>query len=150
MGRELNWILSCGLVLGLAALPAQADSKAQAIPYGEIRSGEGGYVRVSAIGLPPFGATEEANARVVARQNAVNLAQRRLLSAILELPLGPTKVTVRDRLAARPQARERLRSLIARARVTGTELADGSAEVTLELPFSGPHGLSEFLAGLSQ
>lgn len=142
-------IIALGLAFGLAVFPAWADSPVvRAIPHGELRTGPGGYLRVSAIGMPSFGATDETTAREEAREHAVALAQRRLIMAILALPVG--KSTVRERLEAAPQARGRLRALIARARVSGQELADGSAEVTLELPFSGPNGLSEFLAGLSQ
>lgn len=135
-----------GLALGLGGFVVPVEAAASlVIPNGEVRLQEGGYVRVTAIGLPPLGVTDRSGAR----QNAMGLAQRRLLAAVLDLPVGPGKPTVRDRLAAKPKARERLRDLIARARVTGQELADGSAEVTLELPYSGPGGLAEFFAVLS-
>lgn len=143
--RQAAILTGLALVLGAFPVPAQAAP----IPNGEVRLQEGGYVRVTAIGMPPLGVTERAGSREVARQNAMALAQRRLLAAVLDLPVGPGKPTVRDRLEAKPKARERLRDMIARARVTGQELADGSAEVTLELPYSGPGGLAEFFAVLS-
>jgi len=138
----LGLLAACG---PLGALPVAAA----AIPYGEARLVEGGFVRISAVGLPPFGSADGAGAKEVARQNALGLAQRRLLAAILDLPLGPNRPTVRDRLTAKPQARERLREMIAKAKVSGQELADGSAEVTLEVPYSGPGGLAEFLTLLA-
>ncbi|MNX83383.1 hypothetical protein D3C86_1151450 [compost metagenome] len=143
--RQAAILTGLALTLGAFSVPALAVP----IPNGEVRLQEGGYVRVTAIGLPPLGVTERSGAREVARQNAMALAQRRLLAAVLDLPVGQGKPTVRDRLEAKPKARERLRDLIARARVTGQELADGSAEVTLELPYSGPGGLAEFFAVLS-
>lgn len=152
MGIKLRNLM-LGVAVGLLLFATQASAETGAVrelPNGEIRVGEGGYVRVTAIGLPPFGASDDSTAQEVARQNALGIAQRRLLSAILQLPVAPNKPTVRVRLAARPQMRSRLRELIARARVSGQELADGSAEVTLELPFSGSGGLSEFLIALSR
>ncbi|HEY9855159.1 MAG TPA: hypothetical protein V6D05_05430 [Stenomitos sp.] len=148
--RLRNVLLAAAVVLCLAILPAVAQKPAaQSIPYGELRLGDGGYLRVSAIGLPPFGTADRTTAREVARQNAMGLAQRRLLSSILDLPVPGTKQAVRDRLANKSAAKDRLRALIAKAKVSGQELADGSAEVTLELPYSGSGGLSEFLATLT-
>lgn len=146
-----NVLLGATLVLCLVILPAVAQQKpmAQSIPYGELRLGDGGYLRVSAIGLPPFGTADRTSAREIARQNAMGLAQRRLLSSILDLSVPGTKQVVRDRLANKPASKDRLRALIAKAKVSGQELADGSAEVTLELPFSGTGGLGEFLATLA-
>jgi hypothetical protein len=139
-----------GLVLGLGVFVLVASAATPpVIPNGEARLQEGGYVRVTAIGMPPLGSTDRSGARDVARQNAMGLAQRRLLAAVLDLPVGSGKTVVRDRLVVKPMARERLKELIARARVTGQELADGSAEVTLELPYSGPGGLAEFFAALT-
>lgn len=144
MRRTLAGILMLGTLLAGAAgaFPvAAAPSGVQVLPYGEIRWGE--VVRVSAIGLPPFGASGALKAREVARQNAMGLAQKRLLAAIMELPAG--KSTVQERSAASPAARNRLRALIMGAKVTGKDLADGSVEVTLEVPFGGPNGLQAFL-----
>lgn len=149
-GRRLRiWGLIGGLVLACSWATPPALAKPVAIPYGELMLGSDGYIRVSAIGLPPFGASDPATAGEVARQNALALAQRRLLSAILALPVAHGKPTVRERLLVRPHDRARLRDLIAHAQVSGQELADGSAEVTLELPYEGPGGLAEFLASLS-
>lgn len=151
MGLRLkNVLLGAAVVLVLAILPAVAQKPpAQAIPYGEVRLGEGGYLKVSAIGLPPFGTADRTTAREVARQNAMGLAQRRLLTSILDLPVPGTKQVVRDRLTGKSVSKDRLRALIAKAKVSGQELADGSAEVTLELSYSGAGGLGEFLATLA-
>lgn len=151
MGRQvLKAIRAIGFTLALFVLPMLTSAvSAASIPNGEARLEQGGYVRVSAIGLPPFGASSAGSAREISRQNAMGLAQRRLLAAILDLPVGNTKQTVRERLEGKPALRERLRTMIARAKVSGQELADGSTEVTLEVPYSGPGGLTEFFAALS-
>jgi hypothetical protein len=144
MRRTLAGILILGTLLGAPALAGPAGvapSGAQALPYGEIRWGE--VVRVSAIGLPPFGASGALKAREVARQNALSQAQKRLLAAIMEMPAG--KSTVQERSAANPAARNRLRALVMGAKVTGKDLADGSVEVTLEVPFAGSNGLQALL-----
>ncbi len=149
MRRKLAGILILGTLLGgaLLALPAAAaPSGVQPLPYGEIRGGE--LVRVSAIGLPPFGAPATLKAREVARQNALGLAQKRLLATILGMPVGTS--TVQERTAARPEARNHLRTLIMGAKVTGKELADGSVEVTLEVPFAGANGLQALLNELGK
>lgn len=139
MRRMLAGILALGALLGAPAWAASPNVKT--LPHGEIRWGE--VVRVSAIGLPPFGASGALKAREVARQNAMSLAQKRLLAAILELPVG--KSTVQQKTAANPEVRSRLRTLIMEAKVTGKELADGSVEITLEVPFAGPNGLQALL-----
>lgn len=142
--KRLIGALIAGLVIGHAS-QASADPRNQSLPYGEVRWGS--HVRVSAIGLPPFGATGALSAREVARQNALNLAQRRLLSVVLQLP--SSQGTVQDRLKS-PESRDKLRKLIGGARVAGKELADGSAEVTLDLPFEGPGGLRDFIDYLNK
>jgi hypothetical protein len=147
MRRMLAGTLILGAILTplLGGAPAWASSPSvQHLPHGEIRWGEA--VRVSAIGLPPFGASGTLNAREVARQNAMGLAQKRLLAAILGVPVG--KSTVQERTAARPEVRDRLRSLILGAKVSGKELADGSVEVILEVPFTGTNGLQALLNAL--
>lgn len=139
MKRTLAGILMLGALAGVPAVAAPPS--VQTLPHGEIRWGE--VVRVSAIGLPPFGASGTLKAREVARQNALGLAQKRLLAAIMDLPVG--KATVQERTAANPEVRNRLRALIMGAKVTGKELADGSVEVTLEVPFAGSNGLQALL-----
>lgn len=139
MRRTLAGILMLGALTGLPAWAASPS--VQSLPYGEIRWGDA--VRISAIGLPPFGAPGTLKAREVARQNALSLAQKRLLAAIMDLPVG--KSTVQERTAANPAVRNRLRSLIQGAKVTGKELADGSVEITLEVPFAGANGLQALL-----
>ena len=141
MRRTLAGILVLGTLFVSPLATWAASPSVQSLPYGEIRWGEA--VRVSAIGLPPFGASGTLKAREVARQNALGLAQKRLLAAILGVPVG--KTTVQDRTTANPDVRNRLRTLIMGAKVTGKELADGSVEVTLEVPFAGTNGLQALL-----
>ena len=139
MRRTLAGILILGVLASAPVWAAPASVKT--LPYGEIRWGEA--VRVSAIGLPPFGAPGTLKAREVARQNALGLAQKRLLATIMEIPVG--KSTVQQRTATNPEIRNRLRALIMEAKVTGKELADGSVEITLEVPFAGASGLQALL-----
>lgn len=139
MRRTLAGILMLGVLIGAPVWAAPPSAKT--LPYGEIRWGE--VVRISAIGLPPFGAPGTLKAREVARQNALGLAQKRLLATIMEMPVG--KSTVQQRTAANPEIRNRLRTLIMGAKVTGKELADGSVEITLEVPFAGANGLQALL-----
>lgn len=141
--------LLAGILIGgsLSLAPvALATPSVQTLPYGEIRWGE--VVRVSAIGLPPFGAPGTLKAREVARQNALALAQKRLLSAILGMPVG--KSTVQERTAGNTAVRNQLRTLIMGAKVSGKELADGSVEITLEVPFTGTNGLQALLNELGK
>ncbi|MOA47337.1 hypothetical protein D3C78_1699640 [compost metagenome] len=105
-----------------------------------------GYVKVSAIGLPPFGATGSVSAQDVARQNAVSLAQKRLLGVVLEMDAKGRKV--RDLVATRPELKDRLRQLVASAGVAGKSYSDGSVEITLTLAMEGNAGLKAFLGGL--
>lgn len=139
MRRALAGILILGALTGVPAWAA--PSSVEKLPHGEIRWGE--VVRVSAIGLPPFGASGALKAREVARQNALSLAQKRLLAAIMGMRAG--KSTVQELSAQSPALRNRLRTLIMSAKVTGKELADGSVEITLELPFAGANGLQALL-----
>lgn len=141
-----RWILAWMLSLaGLGGLVAWAEPTPAAF---ELKLGESGYLKVSAIGMAPLGTADSPSSQDSARQNALELARRKLLTSLLDLPVAPGKSRVRDRLNARPALRDRLRALIARAKVTGQDLADGSVEVTLELPYAGPGGLAEFLAAL--
>ena len=139
MRRMLAGVLVLGVLLSAPAWAASPSVKT--LPHGEIRWGE--VIRISAIGLPPFGAPGTLKAREVARQNAMSLAQKRLLAAIMDVPVG--KSTVQQRTAANPDVRNRLRTLIMEAKVTGKELADGSVEITLEVPFAGANGLQALL-----
>ncbi|MNR64431.1 hypothetical protein D3C85_1870780 [compost metagenome] len=66
-----------------------------------------------------------------------------MLAAILDLSVG--KSTVQALTAENPAIRNRLRALIQGAKVTGKELADGSVEITLEVPFAGANGLQALL-----
>lgn len=141
MRRTLAGILVLGTLVVSPLATWAAPSSVQTVPHGEIRWGDA--VKVSAIGLPPFGAAGTLKAREVARQNALVLAQKHLLAAILGVPVG--KSTVQDRTTANPDVRNRLRALIMGAKVTGKELADGSVEVTLEVPFAGANGLQALL-----
>ncbi|MNL74285.1 hypothetical protein D3C87_1999000 [compost metagenome] len=82
----------------------------------------------------------------MARQNAVSLAQKRLLGVVLEMDAKGRKV--RDLVATRPELKDRLRQLVAGAGVAGKSYSDGSVEITLTLAMEGHAGLKAFLGGL--
>jgi hypothetical protein len=136
--------LLAGGVWGRAAVAGDGVHKVnQTLPFGEV-NWDRGHIKVSAIGLPPFGASSAP--AEVARQNAVNLAQKRLLGVILDFQVRDRKV--REHLAGRPDLRERLRTVITSANVQGKSYSDGSVEITLTLPTSGSGSLSTLLGAL--
>jgi hypothetical protein len=138
--------VAAGLALTLAGLGAVvAGGGTQVLPFGEV-NWDRGFVKVSAIGLPPFGNVDAMSAGEVARQNAVSLAQKRLLGVVLDMDARGRKV--RDVLGDRPDLKDRLRTLIAAAGVQGKSYSDGSVEITLTLPMDGNAGLKSFLGGL--
>ena len=135
--------LGLGLVAGLAGMGAAiAGSGKQVLPFGEV-NWDKGHIKVSAIGLPPFGGHGSVSAQDVARQNAASLAQKRLLGVVLDLGVRGRKV--RDVVAERPELKERLVQLVASAGVAGKSYSDGSVEITLTLPTDQVKGL---LAGI--
>jgi hypothetical protein len=125
------------LLVGAGAAFA-ATHKNQNLPYGEV-NWDRGYIKVSAVGLPPFGGAGEETARA----NAVAAAQKRLLAVVLELDVKG--VHLRDKLAGHEDLKDRLRTLVLEAGVKGKNYADGSVEVTLTMPLSGANGLQAFL-----
>ena len=135
--------LGLGLAAGLATMGAViAGGGSQVLPFGEV-NWDKGHITVSAIGLPPFGAHGSVSAQDVARQNAVSLAQKRLLGVVLDLDARGRKV--REVVAARPELKDRLRRLVASAGVEGKSYSDGSVEITLTLPTDEVKG---FLGGI--
>ena len=134
------------LLAGACGLGAAiAGGGTQVLPFGEV-NWDRGFVKVSAIGLPPFGTTGSLSAADVARQNAVTLAQKRLLGVVLDMDARGRKV--RDVVAERPELKERLRALVTGAGVAGKSYSDGSVEITLTLGMDGGGGLKAFLGGL--
>ena len=129
-------------VAALVALPALAALAAnppdQHLPYGEV-SWSRGWVRISAIGLPPL----DGGHGDAARANAVSAAQKRLLAVVLEM--RGRQGRLRDQVARRPDLKERLRVLVTSADVKGKAFADGSVEVTLTVATEGPGGLRALL-----
>jgi hypothetical protein len=139
----LAGLLAAGLAMPRALQAASGDGANQTLPFGEI-NWDHGYVKVSAVGLPPFNGA--GGGAEVARENAVALAQKRLLQVLLELPVRERKL--RDVLPGRPETREKLRALVSSAAVGGKSYSDGSVEITLTLATEGPAGLKAFLKGL--
>lgn len=137
--RALLLVAAVAALIALPALDARAaDPPNQTLPYGEVNWARG-YVRVSAVGLPPLdGARDQA-----ARANAVSAAQKRLLAVVLEM--RGRQGRLRDQLARRPDLKDRLRALVTSADVKGKAFADGSVEVTLTVATEGPAGLRALL-----
>lgn len=126
------------LVLGSAVTARAADHPNQTLPYGEVDWGRG-FVRVSAVGLPPMaGGSSDA-----ARQNAVTMAQKRLLGVILDMDGRGGKL--REQIGKRPDLKTRLRHLVTSADLRGKAFTDGSVEVTLTVATDGPAGLKALL-----
>lgn len=135
-------LLLVAAVVALIAIPAlaalAADPPNQTLPYGEVNWSRG-YVRVSAVGLPPIdGGNGEA-----ARANAVSAAQKRLLAVVLDL--RGRQGRLRDQVAHHPDLKNRLRALVTSADVKGKAFADGSVEVTLTVTTEGAAGLRALL-----
>lgn len=138
--------LAFALTVAVAGLGAAiAASGTQVLPFGEV-NWDRGFVKVSAIGLPPFGASGSLSAQDVARQNAVSLAQKRLLGVVLDMDAKGRKV--REWVAGKPELKEKLRQLVESAGVAGKSYSDGSVEITLTLRMEGGSGLKGFLGGL--
>jgi hypothetical protein len=130
------------LLIGMRAAMA-AHPKNQTLPYGEV-NWDRGYVRVSAVGLPPFEASGAPRDPEIARANAVSAAQKRLLGVLLELD-APDGQKLRERLAGHAEIKQRLREIVYAASVQGKTYSDGAVEVTLTVPLKGPAGLQTFI-----
>lgn len=139
-------IASSLLLAGGAAWAAVSKHKNQTLPYGEV-NWDRGYVKISAVGLPPFDPAGGKPDPGMARSNAVSTAQKRLLGVVLELDL-PKGGKVRDHLAGHDELKSRLRQLVYAATVDGKTYSDGAVEVTLTMPLKGANGLQGFLNGL--
>lgn len=137
----LPLMLACAAVALAASHPPN-----QTLPYGEV-NWDRGYVKISAVGLPPFDPSGNAPDEETARANAVAAAQKRLLSVVLDLPVRRGG-KVRDRLAGHEELKARLRKLVYAAAVDGKTYSDGAVEVTLTLPLKGANGLQAFIEAL--
>lgn len=135
-------MLLAAAVVILVALPTHlahaADPPDQTLPYGEV-SWSRGWVRVSAVGLPPI----EGGQSDAARANAVSAAQKRLLAVVLDM--RGRQGRLREQVSRRPDLKERLRTIVTSADVKGKAFADGSVEVTLTVATEGPGGLRALL-----
>lgn len=136
-------LLAMALCCVVLDSPAWAASNVnQVLPYGEV-NWDRGFIRVSAIGLPPIDHQAGAFARDQARQNAVSAAQRRLLGVILDLNMSDGN-KLREHLTRHPALKERLRRIVTSAEIKGKTYSDGSVEVTMTL---NTDGLKDLLEG---
>lgn len=118
------------------------------VPYGEVDWGNRGYIEVSAVGWAPFG-QDGVGMADSARKNAVTLARRHLLAALLTLPIPGSPLRIKDGLPRHPEWAPRVRALIGAAAIDTRQLPNGSTEVTLTLRMAGPDGVRHFLDTLS-
>ncbi len=104
-----------------------------------------GKVRASGIGSPPKDGGNAANARAMAERAAIVDAQRNLLRTVQQIKFDGTQSV--GTLMKSGQVTERIEGYLQGYTITSErELGDGRIEVILELPLTGPKGLSRALA----
>jgi hypothetical protein len=103
-----------------------------------------GRVRASGIGSPPRNAANAASARAMTQRAAIADAQRNLLRIVEQIKIDGNR-TVGTITHSRNGA-ERIQGFLKGYRIVSErELGDGRIEVILELPLTGPAGLSRFI-----
>jgi hypothetical protein len=107
---------------------------------------EAGKIRATGIGSPPREAANAASARAMAQRAAVADAQRNLLRIVKQIKIDGGRTV--GNVMATPAGRERIQGFLKGFTVAAErDLGDGRIEVVLELPLSGPAGLSRYVAG---
>jgi hypothetical protein len=105
---------------------------------------EKGALRARGVGSPPMQAPTPSIRREMAKRAAIADAERNLLKAVRMVQFGPS-----DMLAASFDERtftERLRGYVQGYRIVAErDLDGGRMEIEIELPLTGPGGLSSFL-----
>jgi hypothetical protein len=103
-----------------------------------------GKVRATGVGLPPKAAGNAAAARAMTERAAVAEAQRNLLRIIRQIKIDGER-SVGALMQSRNGAERIQGYLQGYTIVSEKELGDGRIEVLLELPLTGPRGLSRYL-----
>ena len=103
-----------------------------------------GKIRAAGHGLPPVQAASSTVRREITKRAALLDAQRNLLKIVENIRISPTldiKTSMRDANHA-----ERIQGFIrGYSVVSETERDDGSIDIILELPLTGPTGLSRYI-----
>jgi len=104
-----------------------------------------GKVRATGVGLPPANAENAAQARAMTQRAAMSNAQRNLLRTVEQIKIDGGR-TVGNLMSSRNTA-ERIQGFVKGYTIASErQLEDGRIEIILELPLTGPSGLSRYLA----
>lgn len=104
----------------------------------------GGKIRATGIGLPPQNAANDSIRRAMTQRAAMADAQRTMLKTIEQIRIDD-KLDVKTAMRGKNFALKIHGFLKGYTVVSERELADGKIEVVLELPLSGPAGLSRYI-----
>jgi len=103
-----------------------------------------GKIRVTGIGLPPAASANATIRREMARRAALADGERKLVKAAAEIKVGPGQ-NLRSYWGEK-NFTERIQGFIRGYKVVGErETEGGRIEIDLELPLTGPGGLSRYL-----
>ena len=103
-----------------------------------------GKIRATGIGRPPLNGTNASVRRAMAERAAIADGQRNLLRIIGQIRLDSSR-TVQDTMTS-GAATSRIQGFISGYRLVSERDIDGGAiEVTLEVPLTGPDGLSRII-----
>jgi hypothetical protein len=108
---------------------------------------EEGFIRVRGLGLPPQQAPTPTVRRELAKRAAMADAERNLLRIVEMIQIGPDRTLTS--LLGEKNRTERIQGLLHGYRIVADrDLHGGRVEVELELPLTGPGGLSSYLHDL--
>jgi hypothetical protein len=103
-----------------------------------------GRIRATGVGLPPTNAENAGQARAMTQRAAVADAQRNLLRTIEQIRIDNGRSV--GTLMRNKNAAERIQGFVkGYSVVSERQLEDGRIEVILELPLTGPSGLSRYI-----
>jgi len=104
-----------------------------------------GKIRATGVGSPPANAENAGSARAMAQRAALADAQRNLLRTVEQIKIDGER-NVRTIMGSR-NAAERIQGFVKGYTVVSErELDGGRVEIMLELPLTGPSGLSRYIA----
>jgi hypothetical protein len=104
-----------------------------------------GKIRATGIGLPPPNAANDSVRRAMAERAALADAQRNMLRTIEQIKID-TGRSVKDAMRSKNTATKIEGFLKGYTVVSERELEGGKIEVVLELPLTGPAGLSRYIS----
>lgn len=102
-----------------------------------------GTIRATGRGMYPTDSPNRPAAREMAKRAALSDAERNLLGAVEQIKLGPNQNLIS------PSARSytvRIKGYIQGFRIVGERETDSGVEVELELPLTGPGGLTQIIS----